>query len=89
MLTQVFQRLPIVGLRDAIDGLPTLEGSGYLAAGSLEGLVELVCDTIDDIELLDAVQNRAFADCVEAFSWSDRARKLSAMLGGSAENVLE
>ncbi|MEO6473141.1 MAG: hypothetical protein ABIO14_15195 [Aeromicrobium sp.] len=88
LLSHVFQRLPIIGLRGAIDGLPTPEGEGYLAASDLEALVSLVCQVVDTPELLDAVQERAFTDCESAFSWDQRASTLSASLGTAPDQVL-
>lgn len=77
LLAQVFHRLPIVGLAAAVNGLPTPVGDGYLAAPSLEELVTLVCEVVDDLELLNALQNRAYFDCARAFSWQQRARALT------------
>lgn len=88
LLSQVFQRLPIVGLASAISGLPTREGDGYAAAATIEELVDLVCEIIDQPERLDALQQRAFADCASEFSWAQRAAKLAAVLGPSADQVL-
>lgn len=88
LLSHVFQRLPIIGLESAIDGLPTPAGEGYLAARSLDGLVRLVLDAIDRPDVLDVVQQRAFSDCAHDFSWADRARALAAVLGGDASSVL-
>lgn len=81
LLTQVFNRLPTVGLLDAVNGLPTPLGDGYLAAASLDELATLICDVIDDVEHLDAVQNRAYLDCLRAFSWQERANALTLAIG--------
>lgn len=89
LLSHVFQRLPIVGLGAAIDGLPTLEGQGYLAASSLEELVRLVVRVIDDLDRLNSLHQRAFADCEEEFSWSQRARALSSLTAANADRLLQ
>ncbi|UDY23107.1 hypothetical protein [Nocardioides sp. Kera G14] len=88
LLSHVFQRLPIVGLSDAIDGLPTPEGEGYLAAPTLVELVELVCQAVDRPEQLDAVQKRAFTDCDSQFSWAQRGELLASLLDPTAEDNL-
>lgn len=88
LLSHVFQRLPIVGLRQAVSGLPTPEGAGYLVADTLDELVSLVCSAIDEPEVLDAVQHRAYSDCEKEFSWQERARVLDAMLRGESDSVL-
>ncbi|MEY4979979.1 MAG: hypothetical protein RLZZ352_2249 [Pseudomonadota bacterium] len=73
LLSHVFERLPIVGLSDAISGLPTVEGSGYIGAPTLETLLDKVLASIDDVELLDQLQNQAFQDCITEYSWSSRS----------------
>jgi len=80
LLSHVFQRLPIVGLADAVDGLPTPEGRGYLVADDLEGLTRLVLETIDNTDRLDALQAAAFNDCNAGFSWAARGEQLAIAL---------
>lgn len=80
LLSHVFQRLPMIGLSEAISGLPTPEGKGYLGARGLEALTALILATIDDCDRLDALQNRAFDDCAARFSWQQRACDLLAAL---------
>lgn len=77
LLSHVFERLPIVGLSDAIAGLPTTDGEGYLGAETLEKLLQLVCDVIDDTNRLNQLQNAAFSDCTSAFSWPSRGAGLA------------
>ncbi|GAB2738650.1 glycosyltransferase [Sinomonas soli] len=81
LLSHVFQRLPVVGLSGAIVGLPTPEGEGYLAAPTLADLVDLVCTALEQPDLLDAVQKRAFVDCEQEFSWAERAQVLRKAVG--------
>ena len=88
LLSQVFHRLPIVGLAAAVNGLPTPAGGGYLAAPSLDELATLICDVIDDLELLNAVQSRAYCDCARAFSWLERAQTLTAAVCDRTGDVL-
>lgn len=88
LLTQVFQRLPIVGLAGAIDGLPTPEGTGYLGAADLEQLVTLMCDVIDDTDRLNALHRAAFDACAVHFSWAARGEALLAALSPEAEGVV-
>lgn len=88
LLSHVFQRLPIIGLGDAIDGLPTREGDGYLGAPDLPALVSLVEGVIDDVERLDRLQRRAFDDCAEAYSWESRARSFAKILQGLDDELV-
>lgn len=88
LLTQVFQRLPIVGLAEAIDGLPTTEGTGYLSAANLEQLVTLMCNVIDDTDRLNELHRAAFDACAAHFSWAARGEKLLAAVSTEAEGVV-
>ncbi|MGE2724332.1 glycosyltransferase [Mycolicibacterium pulveris] len=88
LLTHVFNRLPIVGLAAAIDGLPTPAGDGYLTAATVDDLATLICDVIDDLERLNAVQDRAYRDCAPAFSWEERARSLTVAIMDRNETCL-
>ncbi|GGW46742.1 hypothetical protein GCM10011452_38060 [Gemmobacter lanyuensis] len=82
LLSHVFERLPIIGLAEAIEGLPTAAGKGYLAAADHTALAHLLVDTIDDFDRLNDIMNTAFADCSGRFSWDSRATALIAALGG-------
>lgn len=88
LLAQVFERLPIVGLSGAVSGLPTPRGEGWLGANTLPDLVEQVCEAIDNIELLNRLQERAFADCASAFSWRKVADDFVAAVGEHRNEVL-
>lgn len=92
LLSHVFERLPIVGLSDAIAGLPTSPGRGYLGAQNMSDLLEMVCAVIDDTETLNALQNQAFADCESEFSWSSRgaglARAIASPAGHGSHGIL-
>lgn len=80
LLTQVFLRLPIVGLAGAVDGLPTPEGEGYLTAPGLPALTDLVRAVIDDTAGLNRLHDTAFTACRDAFSWPRRGAALTAAL---------
>lgn len=88
LLAQVFRRLPIVGLRGAITGLPTAEGTGYLGAPDLEGLVNLVTSVIDSTDRLNSLHDTAFADCTAAFSWHVRAQALANVLSRGDQELI-
>lgn len=88
LLSHVFERLPIVGLEDAIDGLPTKKGEGYLGAPNLQTLVDLVGEVIDDTERLNALQNKAFQDCVSEYSWQTRAQNFARSIQDCSNELL-
>lgn len=82
LLTHVFGRLPIIGLEESIEGLPTRSGHGYLGAQTLEGLAQLVVENIDDFDRLNQIKDAAFTACAGNFSWQARAKDLIEALGG-------
>ncbi|WP_066684888.1 glycosyltransferase [Caulobacter sp. CCH9-E1] len=86
-LTYVFRRVPMVGLDQAISGLPTPVGEGYLAAPDLKALAHLIVTSIDDIDTLNAVQERCFADCAGAFGWRTRGELFAGLLRPAAEQA--
>ncbi|AWI86719.1 hypothetical protein CEW88_23425 (plasmid) [Alloyangia pacifica] len=88
LLSHVFERLPMVGLSGAISGLPTPEGAGYLGAADLQELITLVCAVCDDTDRLNALQERAFNDCAEAYAWSARAEAFTAAVTGQTDGHL-
>lgn len=88
LLSHVFQRLPIVGLGDAIDGLPTPEGEGYLGASDLHALVGLVCKVIEDADRLNTLHETAFNHCAKAYSWNTRAVAFVGAVTGKTSDLL-
>lgn len=88
LLSHVFERLPIIGLAEAIEGLPTSAGKGYCAAADHVALAHLLVESIDDFDKLNSIMNTAFADCAGRFSWDSRATALIAALGGGARTAL-
>lgn len=86
-LAYVFRRVPMVGLDQAISGLPTLANEGYLSAPDLEALANLIVTSIDDIDTLNATQDRCFADCAGAFGWRARGELFAKLLRPAAEEV--
>lgn len=83
LLSHVFNRLPIIGLTDAIEGLPVGAGQGYLVAQDHPALARLVLEAIDDFPLLNGIMNAAFSACDGKFSWDSRASQLITALGGT------
>lgn len=86
-LTYVFRRVPMVGLELAISGLPTPAGQGYLAAPDLKALADLIVTSIDDVDTLNAVQERCFTDCAGAFGWGARGELFAGLLRPAAEQA--
>lgn len=85
LLTYVFRRVPIVGLDQAISGLPTRIDKGYLVAPDLKSLAQLIVASIDDFDTLNTLQEQCFADCEGAFGWAGRGQSLAELLRPAAE----
>ena len=69
-LDYVFNRLPILAIANAVPGVPLRHGESILLADDPPALARLVFDTIDNVELLDRVQDKAYSACEGCFDWS-------------------
>lgn len=69
-LDYVFNRLPILAISNAAPGLPLKHGESILLADDHAALTRLVLDAIDNVELLDGIQGRAYRACEDCFEWS-------------------
>lgn len=69
-LDYVFNRLPILAISNAVPGLPLRHGESILLADDHPALARLVLDTIDNVELLDRIHNKAYGACEGCFEWS-------------------
>jgi glycosyltransferase involved in cell wall biosynthesis len=80
-LDYIYNRVPIAAIRGSIAGLPLTAGSHYLSFASMWELAQGVAVAIDNIELLNNLQETAYAECRARFDWADRGRALyNAML---------
>lgn len=86
-LTYVFRRVPMAGLDQAISGLPTPVGEGYLAAPDLKALAHLIVASIDDIDTLNTLHERCFTDCAGAFGWRTRGELFAELLCRAAKQA--
>lgn len=69
-LDYVFNRLPILAISNAVPGLPLKHGESILLADDHAALTRLVLDAIDNVELLDHIQDKAYDACEDCFEWS-------------------
>ena len=69
-LDYVFNRLPILAIANAAPGLPLRHGESILLADDHPALARLVLDTIDNVDLLDRIQDKAYGACEGCFEWS-------------------
>jgi len=68
-LDYVFNRLPILGMRVALPGMPLVEGTSIGLFDSHAALAEGIVEIIDDFARLNAWQSAAYDACVDRFDW--------------------
>ncbi len=79
--------LPIATISSQAAGFPLDPDKDMLGAETIEGLVDAICDSIDDLPRLNGMKDRAFAACRDQFGWAERGQKLydaARRLAGSA-----
>lgn len=84
-LDYVFHRLPILGMRTALPGMPLEDGHSIGLFDSHAALAEGIVSLIDDFPALNARQERAYAACADRFDWDLIGRRLVAQMGGGAD----
>jgi polysaccharide biosynthesis protein PslH len=75
-LDYIFNRVPIAALSGSTAGLPLRAGWHYLSFQSIRELAQGVAAAIDNLELLNNLQETAYAECRSRFDWADRGRAL-------------
>src|SRR5260370_13648981 len=71
-LDHIFNRVPIAALSGSTAGLPLRAGWHYLSFQSIRELAQGVAVAIDNLELLNNLQEAAYAECRSRFDWADR-----------------
>lgn len=75
-LDYIFNRIPFAALSGSTPGLPLKPGLHYLSFRSIPELAQGVAVAIDNVELLNNLQEAAYAECCARFDWADRGRAL-------------
>lgn len=75
LLTYVFNRVPMFGMKGAISGLGVHAPTAFAEFGDLATLARGVCDRIDDFDYLNSLQDHAFYGCKGLFDWADRGMR--------------
>ncbi|HEX9461178.1 MAG TPA: glycosyltransferase [Alphaproteobacteria bacterium] len=85
-LDYVFNRLPIFAMAGSVPGMPLLDGESICLFNSHRALAEGVIRAIDDIQLLNRIQNLAYAASSDQFDKAAIGRRLlrAMSLTGSA-----
>ncbi len=79
-LDYVFNRLPILAMRNALPAMPLEEGVSIGLFDSHRELTDGVVALIDDLAGLNARQERAFAACADGFDWARLGHHLIASI---------
>jgi glycosyltransferase involved in cell wall biosynthesis len=80
-LDYFFGRVPVATLSAAAAGLPAAVRPWLLESHDMEGLVKCIVDNIDDIDVLNELQFRAFQVARSQFRWEDRGARLKHAIG--------
>lgn len=80
VLDYVFNRLPIFGLSGSVAGVPLLQSDGIMLFPDHAALAQGVLDAMEQIDLLNRIQQQAFAACSDKFDWASRGRQLRAVI---------
>jgi glycosyltransferase involved in cell wall biosynthesis len=75
-LDYLFHRLPLAGLRHAVEGLPHESPSEVLLVETMPDLIREVIAAVDDLPRLNRMSALSYRKCEAEFEWSDRGRRL-------------
>lgn len=75
-LDYAFNRLPMLAIAGAVPGMPLVPNEGILLFQSHRALAEGVVAAIDDFDLLNKIQNQAYAACGTQFDSEVVGRRL-------------
>jgi glycosyltransferase involved in cell wall biosynthesis len=77
VLDYVFNRIPVLALSGSIAGMPLRDGESVLLYENQAELANGILEVMDDLDLLNRLQDRAFARCRAEFDWPRRGRDLA------------
>ena len=80
VLEYVFNRVPVFALTGSFAGVPLSHNDSVMLYPDHAALAHGVLEAIDDIDLLNRLQERAFDACNDRFEWSSRGRQIVAAI---------
>jgi len=80
VLEYVFNRIPVFALRGSFAGVPLVHGDSVMLYPDHEALARGVLESIDDVERLNRLQERAFVACRDRFDWASRGRQILSVI---------
>ena len=79
-LTHAFQRVPMLALTSALNGMGFTEDVHFAPAANLADLADQIPVLLTDFSRLNALQEAAYLHCESAYDWADRGRALHAFI---------
>jgi glycosyltransferase involved in cell wall biosynthesis len=76
VLEYVFNRIPIFALSGSFAGVPLIHGDSVMLFPDHAALARGVLESIDDVERLNRLQERAYSACRDRFDWASRGRQI-------------
>jgi len=76
VLEYVFNRIPVFALSGSFAGMPLIHDDSVMLFPDHESLARGVLESIDDVERLNRLQERAYAACSDRFDWASRGRQI-------------
>ncbi|MFI5030857.1 MAG: glycosyltransferase [Reyranellales bacterium] len=80
VLEYVFNRIPVFALQGSFAGVPLVHGDSVMLYPDHQALARGVLDSIDDVERLNRLQERAYSACRDRFDWASRGRQILSVI---------
>jgi polysaccharide biosynthesis protein PslH len=90
ILDYIFSHVPIAAVETALNGIPSQLKSQFVVESDIPTLLATIVAVIDDIDRLNAMQNRAFELAENLFNWDvNGERFLEALESMAADRSVE
>jgi polysaccharide biosynthesis protein PslH len=80
ILDYIFSHVPVAAVETALNGIPDQLKSQFLIGSDIPTLLAAIVAAIDDIDCLNAMQNRAFKLAENLFNWDVNGERLMGAL---------
>jgi polysaccharide biosynthesis protein PslH len=80
VLEYIFNRIPVFALRGSFAGVPLVHDDSVMLYADHEAMARGVLDTIDDLDRLNRLQERAFVACRDRFDWASRGHQILSVI---------
>jgi glycosyltransferase involved in cell wall biosynthesis len=82
VLEYIFNRIPVFALTGSFASVPLIHDDSVMLYPDHVSLARGVLDTIDDVDRLNRLQERAYAACCDGFDWASRGRQILSAITG-------